>query len=253
MPLPNLHMTCLEITHSKTPTEISNLVSTLRHHAQSIASYTLHHRARLIKPMLSYDTSAIALSFVPSSAVAEEGDGDDGEEEDKFTYHHLRRDIYDLCQKAGVEIASRYTVPSAHLTIARFVTQRDIDVAAKPLGSTTQGEGKKEQDIADEGKGKSDNPEDIVDELDERYHPNIDTGKVKRMVDRLEALNEWLEREHWSSSAESHASELGPEITEKRKKKAGSEWIVGEGKGLDFRKGTLWYGGGETVCLGEGF
>jgi hypothetical protein len=28
---------------------------------------------------------------------------------------------------------------------------------------------------------------------------------------------------------------------------------VGEERGLDFRKGTLWYGGGETVRLGVGF
>jgi hypothetical protein len=34
----------------------------------------------------------------------------------------------------------------------------------------------------------------------------------------------------------------------------GGEWIVGEEKGLEVRKGTLWYGsGGETVLVGEGF
>lgn len=31
------------------------------------------------------------------------------------------------------------------------------------------------------------------------------------------------------------------------------EWVVGQEKGLDCRRGQLWYGGGETVNLGKGF
>lgn len=65
-----------------------------------------------MRPRLNYDGSAIALSFLPAAEAA--GDG--------YTYHHLRRDIYELVTTtAGVHVASRYVAPSAHLTIARFV------------------------------------------------------------------------------------------------------------------------------------
>lgn len=132
--------------------------------------------------MLSYDASALALSLLPASA-------------DPYTYHHLRRDIYALCTDAGVTIASRYTVPSAHLTIARFVTQADITSQAA-----------------------------------------IDSQKTQKLVDRIEELNAWLQSEYWP-----------------REGAGAGEWIVGEEVGLDCRKGTLWYGGGETVRLGKRF
>lgn len=52
-------------------------------------------------------------------------------------------------------------------------------------------------------------------------------------------LNEWLKKEFWPM-------ETGI--------KDSGEWIVGEEKGLEVRKGTLWYGsGGETVLVGERF
>lgn len=138
--------------------------------------------------MISYDASALALSLLPASA-------------DPYTYHHLRRDIYALCTDAGVTIASRYTVPSAHLTIARFVTQADI---TSPAGTTEQAA--------------------------------IDNQKTHKLVDRIEELNAWLQSEYWP-----------------REGAGAGEWIVGEEVGLDCRKGTLWYGGGETVRLGTGF
>ena len=120
-------MTVLEITHSRPWAEIAKLVSIMDPKMAEITNYTHAHRTRLIKPLLSYDNAAIALSFLPAAGEsilpsAErsklEHDGDN-----KYTYHHFRRDLYDLCQTTGVEVASRYVVPSAHLTIARFVNQ----------------------------------------------------------------------------------------------------------------------------------
>lgn len=67
----------------------------------------------------------------------------------------------------------------------------------------------------------------------------VDRGKVKNLVEKIEEINAWLEKEYWPRE--------GEEI------RAGGEWIVGEEKGLDCRRGTLWYGGGETVRLGKGF
>ena len=67
----------------------------------------------------------------------------------------------------------------------------------------------------------------------------MDVEKRKHWLNEIELINHWLEAEFWPKGND--------------KIKPGGEWIVGEEKGLDFRKGTLWYGGGETVYLGKGF
>ncbi|KAI4136567.1 MAG: hypothetical protein LQ341_005547, partial [Variospora aurantia] len=113
-------MTALEITFSLTAPEISTFIHQLSPAIPAITDYTHSHSARLVKPMLSYDTAAIALSFVPAA-----------EAEDGYSYHHLRRDLYDLATSTGVEVASRYVVPSAHLTVARFVNQDDVESEGK--------------------------------------------------------------------------------------------------------------------------
>ena len=201
MPLDNLHMTALEITHSLTKEEIQKLLDPLLPNISEITDYTLGHRARLVKPMLSYDSAAIALSFLPAA-----GEGlHDGRTlpDDKYTYHHLRRDLYEICMKGGVTIASRYTVPSAHLTIGRFVTQEDVSKA------------------------------------DQAGSSEPDPHKLERWIKAIEHINSWLRNEYWPASS----GIIG----------TGGEWIVGKERGLDCRKGTLWYGGGETVRLGKGF
>ncbi|KAF2157636.1 hypothetical protein K461DRAFT_250769 [Myriangium duriaei CBS 260.36] len=188
MPPSNLHMTALEVTHSLTAPEIDDFVQQLSPVAQEMVDYTHSHRARLVKPKVTYDAQAMALSFLPADG---EGDG--------YGYHHLRRDLYSISTKAGVKIASRYVVPSAHLTVGRFVFAEDFEM---------------------EGGG-------------------FDAGRMKRLVEEIEGINAWLETEYWPK--------------EDGVIKAGGEWVVGQGKGLDHRKGTLWYGGGETIVLGKGF
>ncbi|RMZ88424.1 hypothetical protein DV736_g4338, partial [Chaetothyriales sp. CBS 134916] len=201
MPIDNLHMTALEVTHSKTEAEIENLVSILESSYKSIADRKLdQHGPRLIKPMLSYDSAALALSFVPAAGELPPADRSAGE--DKYTYHHLRRDLYTQITNTGIQVDSRYVVPSAHLTIARFNTPN-------PFGD---------------------------DPLDTSI--NIDIHTRRHWLNELEMINKWLEAEFWP---EGH-DKIMP----------GGEWLVGEEKGLDFRKGTLWYGGGETIYLGIG-
>lgn len=184
--------------------------------------------------MLSYDTAAIALSFVPAadeglsstsspSATPQSANRVDSDSlnateteivrDDSFTYHHLRRSLYELCTEAGVEVASRYTVPSAHLTIARFVSQKDI--SAQQDGT--------EEEVKDTA-------------------VNVNSEKVKELINKIEEVNAWLQDKYWPKESGEE------EVFEK-----GGEWIVGEEKGLDCRKGTLWYGGGETIRLGNGF
>ena len=201
MPLDNLHMTAMEVTHSKSELEIAHLVSVLKPTCQAFPDYPASHRARLIKPMISYDSAALALSFVPAcgEALSHRRTVDD----DKYTYHHFRRDLHSQITKAGVEVGSRYVVPSAHLTIARFNSPNVF--GGDPLdGTVTQ-----------------------------------DIRKRKHWLHEIDMINKWLEAEYWPSDE----GTIMP----------GGDWIIGEEKGLDFRKGRLWYGGGETVYLGKGF
>jgi len=112
-------MTALEIAFSRTHEEITTLGDLFRPHLPSIVSMTCTHRCRLIRPIISYDVSAFALSFIPATGT-----------EGSYTYHHLRRDVFDAVKKTGVEIESRYQVPSAHITLGRFLVQEDHATSA---------------------------------------------------------------------------------------------------------------------------
>ncbi|KAF3923288.1 hypothetical protein ABW21_db0202247 [Orbilia brochopaga] len=230
MPPPNLHTTVLEITHSRTPEYIHNLVQTMQPALPSIVNHTYSHRAKLVKPMLSFDGSACAISFIPaappSSTATSNGENSHSKDthDYNYTYHHLRRDLYDLSKASGVEIDSRYTVPSAHITIARFVTTEDhvpdlLAVAEPPVEA--EAVASRTSILADSSQA------DLSATLPAA---KVVKGKMERWVETLDEINEWL------------AGYDGP----------GTEWIVGEEKGLDCRIGRLWYGGGETVVLGRG-
>lgn len=194
MPQMSLHMTALEITHSLTEQEIDALVERMIKDAPDIADYTLNHRARLVKPIVSFDAQAVALSFLPAA-----GEAGRTIDDDQYTYHQLRRELYAKAEATGVKVASRYVVPSAHLTIARYTTTRDLE---------------------DES-GK------------------VDHSKMQTLVATMEDMNAWLRREYWPTS-----EGIAP----------GGQWLIGEERGLTYRKGRLWYGsGGETVVQGKGF
>ncbi|KAF2808032.1 AAA-domain-containing protein [Mytilinidion resinicola] len=193
MPQDCLHMTALEMTHSRANEEIEKLVEAMRPSLQAITDYTFDHRARLIKPMIGFDASALALSFVPAAGEGPVDPQITGK--DEYTYHHLRRDLFKLCSATGVPVDSRYVVPSSHLTIGRFINTSDT---SDDVGSP-------------------------------------DPSKMKTLVEKIEEINQWLEAEYWPKSG-------GMEI------KDGGEWTVGEEKGLNCRMGTLWYGGGESIC-----
>ncbi|KAH8820902.1 RNA ligase/cyclic nucleotide phosphodiesterase [Xylogone sp. PMI_703] len=131
MPISRMHITTLEITHSLTAPEIATIVENLGTDAiAKMTDYTFDHRARLVKPMISYDASALALSFLPAA-----GEGlpskERSKEDDNFTYHHLRQSLFNIASDAGVTIESRYVVPSSHVTIGRFLTQKDHDSPEK--------------------------------------------------------------------------------------------------------------------------
>ncbi|KAH8159114.1 hypothetical protein CIB48_g9122 [Xylaria polymorpha] len=193
-----LHITTLELAFSRTAEEIEQIKETLKPAIPSIASYTYRHRARLVKPMVSYDLSAFAVSFLPAAgeqAVSPAPVAPDNaavlKQGDNYSYHHLRRDMWNQAKEAGIDIDSRYVVPSAHITLGRYLTHED----------------------------------------------HATPEQRKQWVDAIDSVNEWLEREVWGKS---DSEVIG-------------EWVVGQEKGTDIRVGTLWYGGGRTVLLGEGF
>ena len=204
MPTPRMHITALELAHSRTAPEIAAIREALEPTIPRIANHTFRHRSRLVKPMVSYDLSALALSFLPAageqassppnsaSSAAAQGQGEGEEEEkhnDAYTYHHLRRDLWTISkEEAGLEIASRYIVPSAHITLGRYLGETDHDTPQKRAA----------------------------------------------WVKAIDEINAWLEAEVWSTNG-------------------GGEWFVGQERGLDVRVGQLWYGGGRSVMLGEGF
>jgi hypothetical protein len=212
MPIPNLHMTALEVTHSVTAPDIAQLLTRLHPLIQLMTDHPSTHPPRLIKPLLSYDSAALALSFLPAAGegIAHHKRPDGRQrDDDAYTYHHLRRDLYAMTHSAGIEIESRYVVPSAHITIGRFLVQGD--------------------------------------------HDSVE--KMEAWVREIEAVNEWLEGEFWPrpSGGKGEKGEKGELGGQGEWIPEGGEWVVGEGKGLDLRKGVLWYGGGETVRLGNGF
>ncbi|KFZ16755.1 hypothetical protein V502_04921 [Pseudogymnoascus sp. VKM F-4520 (FW-2644)] len=118
MPPENMHITLLEIMHSQPPSAIPPLISALSPVIPAIVKAPTKTPSRLIRPLVSFDAAAVALSFVP---VADE----------KFSYHHLRRDLFALTSGTGIEVGSRYVVPSAHATLARFVYGEDHDSKEK--------------------------------------------------------------------------------------------------------------------------
>lgn len=154
MPLDSLHMTTLEIKHSTTEDDVEQLINILQPCIKDVVDYTYDHHARLVKPLLGYDASAIALSFVPAA-----GEGCTNLD-DSYTYHHLRRDLYTLCKSAGVPIASRYTIPSSHITIARFVTENDFSIQQVP-------------------------------------EPILSHAKMSKWLEAIEQVNQWLKQNYW--------------------------------------------------------
>lgn len=214
MPLDNLHMTALEVTHSRNAEEIASLVDILLPSASEISSTAAEpgKAPRLVKPMISFDTAAFALSFVP--AAGEQVPQARTDISDRFTYHHFRRDLFSSITERGVHVDSRYVVPSAHVTIARFNTP---------------------------------NPFNVENALD--GEEGFEKQKRQQLMSEIELINSWLEQEYWPKPDED--TDMGEGKATPRFIKPGGEWIVGHEKGLDFRRGTLWYGGGESIVLGK--
>lgn len=194
-------MTTFELASSRTWTEVKELVAHLENHGviADIANYTSTHRTRLIKPMVSYDTTAIALSFVPAAGeeVVQSARGSTGD--DGYTYHHLRRDICGALTATGGQFNPRYSLPSAHITIARFMSQDGFQLE----GSQPDG-------------------------------PGVDRGSVAALIKRIESINERLKHKH---SAEETGTACWVVGQEKGLQLQGGQSWYGEGETLFMGKG----------------
>ncbi|OKL60776.1 hypothetical protein UA08_04442 [Talaromyces atroroseus] len=198
MPLENLHITVLELIFSVSESEVERIVETLLQNgtAEKIANTTFDlpqcQRPRLVRPMISFDAAAMALSFVPAAGENQQQNAEEeleeGSSRGKFTYHHLRKDIYDKVVAAGIKPASRYAVPSAHLTIARFINQNGF--------------------LCDDG-------------------VTFDHAKVKRVIDKIEELNDRLQAQYWPKTDAAGGIPHG------------GDWTIGQEKGLDFHTNQL--------------
>ncbi|KAE8393278.1 RNA ligase/cyclic nucleotide phosphodiesterase [Aspergillus alliaceus] len=162
----SLHITVLEMASGRTETDIERFLSHLQASGAipDLVDYTFHHRTRLLKPTVSFDATAMALSFVPAAGegATEENymHGDDG---DRYTYHHLRRDLFDLLAATGLLMKPRYIVPSVHVTIARFITHDGFVLENSRLDKTKV----------------------------------VDQERVAALVERVEQINERLRQKYW--------------------------------------------------------
>jgi vesicle-fusing ATPase len=159
VPPDNLHMTTMEITHSREQHEVESIISTIKDSVDRIVNYTYDHRVRLVKPVIGFDASALALSFVP--AAGEALTGGRTVEDDSYTFTHLRRDLFDECINAKADVQSRYIIETSHLTVARFINEKDFR-----------------------------KPDDW----------GLDHEKVAEFIQVIEELNSWLENEYWPTN-----------------------------------------------------
>ncbi|KAI5894755.1 uncharacterized protein SCHCODRAFT_02534933 [Schizophyllum commune H4-8] len=127
-PASNMHITLLELVVAKTTTDVEETIQKLGSDLiEQLVGYPKAHPTRLAHPRLNADLGGLALSFLPEAR----GTCQDAEDA-PYTYLHMRRDLYALAGGAGVTPQARYAAPSAHITLARFVSEEDFVALAGP-------------------------------------------------------------------------------------------------------------------------
>ncbi|KAG5360802.1 hypothetical protein CJU89_3892 [Yarrowia sp. B02] len=105
MPPESLHLSILEVAHSVTEDTVLGLLQSLKPSIQALRN--VPQDVVLVKPLVCFDNSAVALTLVP-------------DDHSVFTYTHYRAWLHRQVSQTGVQVESRYQVPSAHITIGRF-------------------------------------------------------------------------------------------------------------------------------------
>jgi hypothetical protein len=113
-PIPEswLHLTALEICHAKPADEVevlAKLVAPALSKILEVADSDL----TLYKPMVSFDQRAVALSFISKPPTSQ------------ITYREALFNVVQNNTPPEVSPSSRYSVPSAHVTMIRFIDKLD--------------------------------------------------------------------------------------------------------------------------------
>jgi 2'-5' RNA ligase len=103
-PPSDLHLTLVEICHSRTPEEVFHIADVVGPETSRIAATA--SVPKVDSPMLVFDSRAIALNFLPA----------DG------TLQNTRQSILEGLVNIGISVDSRHEAKSAHVTLMRYIT-----------------------------------------------------------------------------------------------------------------------------------
>ena len=102
-PPSDLHLTLVEICHSRSPEEASVIAGVVGSEIGRIAATT--PLPKVDSPMLVFDSRAIALNFLPTDDALQ----------------NARQSILAALSNLGISIDSRYKTKSAHVTLMRYI------------------------------------------------------------------------------------------------------------------------------------
>lgn len=117
VPENDIHLSVLELSHRHSVDHLRGVlrdIGTDRIQSMLKVPSTLDEKPALVRPQLGFDKLGFALNVIPSAATP-------------FTYHHLRADLQRRALESGIEIDTCYTALSAHVTIARFVSDELLE------------------------------------------------------------------------------------------------------------------------------
>lgn len=103
-PPSDLHLTLVEICHSRTPEDVSHIAAAVRSGVSRIAALT--PLPKVDSPMLVFDSHAVALNFLPNDDALQKA----------------RQSILEALVSLGISVDARHEAKSAHVTLMRYIT-----------------------------------------------------------------------------------------------------------------------------------
>jgi 2'-5' RNA ligase len=103
-PPSDLHLTLVEICHSRTPEDVFRIASAVGSEIRRIAAMTIP--PKVDSPMLVFDAHAAALNFLPIDDALQ----------------NARQSIVHELGNIGISIDSRHEARSAHVTLMRYIS-----------------------------------------------------------------------------------------------------------------------------------
>ena len=103
-PASDLHLTLLEICHSRTPEEACLIADGVGSEIRRIAAMT--SPPKVDSPILVFDSHAVALTFLPTDDALQ----------------NARQSILEGLLNTGISVDPRHETKSAHVTLMRYIT-----------------------------------------------------------------------------------------------------------------------------------